>query len=106
MSKMTRFIESAGRLTSSFARVESGRGLPQSMTRGGCSAVEVVRQVLDCASPLALWSASATHGRIVLEIRVRASGRVGRRGKEKVWMGAVPTTPIAEAIEGARHYER
>ena len=50
--------------------------------------------------------ASATPGRIVLEIPAHPSGRVVKRGKLKVWTGLVPTTPIAEAIEGARHYER
>ena len=50
--------------------------------------------------------ASATPGRIVLEIPAHPSGRVVKRGKLKVWTGPVPTTPIAEAIEGARHYER
>lgn len=50
--------------------------------------------------------ASATPGRIVLEIQANASGRVLKRGKMKVWTGAVPTTPIAEAIQGVRHYER
>jgi hypothetical protein len=50
--------------------------------------------------------ASATPGRIVLEIQANASGRVLKRGKMKVWTGAVPATPIAEAIQGVRHCER
>jgi hypothetical protein len=49
---------------------------------------------------------SATPGRIVLEVPGNASGRVVKRGKLKVWTGAVPATPIAEAVEHARHYER
>jgi hypothetical protein len=50
--------------------------------------------------------ASATPGRIVLEVPSNPSGRVLKRGKLKVWTGEVPKTPIAEAIEGVRHYER
>lgn len=49
---------------------------------------------------------SATPGRIVLEMAANTSGRVIKRGKLKVWTGAVPATPIAEAVEQARHYTR
>jgi len=49
---------------------------------------------------------SATPGRIVLEMAANASGRVVKRGKLKVWTGAVPTTPIEEAVEQSRHYVR
>ena len=49
---------------------------------------------------------SATPGRIVLEMVANASGRIIKRGKLKVWTGAVPATPIEEAIEQARHYSR
>ena len=49
---------------------------------------------------------SATPGRIVLEMESNTSGRVVKRGKLKVWTGAVPTTPIAEAVAQARHYIR
>lgn len=49
---------------------------------------------------------SATPGRIVLEMQANASGRVIKRGKLKVWTGAVPATPIAEAVEHSRHYAR
>lgn len=49
---------------------------------------------------------SATPGRIVLEVPRNASGRVVKRGKLKVWTGAVPPTPIAEAIEQARRFVR
>ena len=49
---------------------------------------------------------SATPGRIVLEIEPNAAGRVVKRGKLKVWTGAVPSTPIDEAVEAARHYAR
>jgi hypothetical protein len=34
------------------------------------------------------------------------SGRVIKRGKLKVWTGAVPATPIEEAVEQSRHYTR
>ena len=50
--------------------------------------------------------ASATPGRIVLEMEPNASGRVLKRGKLKVWTGAVPATPIDEAVEQSRHYTR
>lgn len=50
--------------------------------------------------------ACATPGRIVLEIATNQRGHVRQRGKLKVWTGAVPATPIAEAVQGARHYER
>jgi bifunctional DNA-binding transcriptional regulator/antitoxin component of YhaV-PrlF toxin-antitoxin module len=50
--------------------------------------------------------ASATPGRIVLEMEAACQGRVVKRGKLKVWAGSVPATPLAEAVEAARHYER
>jgi hypothetical protein len=49
---------------------------------------------------------SATPGRIVLEMAVTTSGRIIKRGKLKVWTGAVPATPIEETVEQARHYTR
>jgi len=50
--------------------------------------------------------ASATPGRIVLEMEPATQGKVVKRGKFKLWTGAVPPTPLAEAVEAARHYER
>ena len=50
--------------------------------------------------------AYATPGRIVLEMEANVSGRVVKRGKLKVWTGAVPATPIEEAVEQSRHYSR
>ncbi len=49
---------------------------------------------------------SATPGRIVLEIETNPSGRIVKRGKLKVWTGAVPATAIEEAVEQSRHYTR
>ena len=49
---------------------------------------------------------SATPGRIVLEIGANRTGRIVKRGKLKVWTGAVPTTPLEEAVEQSRHYMR
>ena len=49
--------------------------------------------------------ASATPGRVVLEVEPN-SGKVVRRGKLKVWTGQVPCTPIEEAVDVMRHYER
>ena len=50
--------------------------------------------------------AYATPGRIVLEVEPNVSGHVVKRGKLKVWTGAVPATPIEEAVEQSRHYTR
>ena len=51
-------------------------------------------------------TALATPGRIVLEMQANTSGRIIKRGKLKVWTGAVPATPIEEAVERSRHYTR
>ena len=48
---------------------------------------------------------SATPGRIVLEVEPNA-GKIVKRGKLKVWTGQVPSTPLEEAVEQVRHYER
>jgi bifunctional DNA-binding transcriptional regulator/antitoxin component of YhaV-PrlF toxin-antitoxin module len=48
---------------------------------------------------------SATPGRIILEVEPNP-GKIVKRGKLKVWTGQVPSTPIEEAVEHARHYER
>jgi len=50
--------------------------------------------------------AYATPGRIVLEMKANASGHTIKRGKLKIWTGAVPATPIEEAVEQSRHYTR
>ena len=50
--------------------------------------------------------AYATPGRIVLEMAANPSGHIVKRGKLKVWTGAVPATPIEEAVEQSRHYTR
>ena len=50
--------------------------------------------------------ASATPGRIVLEMQANPSGRIVKRGKLKLWTGAVPATPIEEAVDQTRHYSR
>jgi hypothetical protein len=49
---------------------------------------------------------SAAPGRIILETEANPRGKIVKRGKLKVWTGAVPNTPLAEAVEHARHYER
>ena len=48
---------------------------------------------------------SATPGRVVLEVEPNP-GKVVRRGKIKMWTGAVPSTPLEEAVDVVRHYER
>lgn len=50
--------------------------------------------------------AYATPGRIVLEVEPNVAGHIVKRGKLKVWTGAVPATPIEEAVEQSRHYTR
>jgi len=50
--------------------------------------------------------ASATPGRIVLEIEPVSGGEVIQHGKLKLWTGDVPSTPLAVAVEAARYYER
>lgn len=49
---------------------------------------------------------SAVPGRIVLEAEANPRGKVVKRGKLKVWTGAVPAMPLADAVEHARRYER
>ena len=46
--------------------------------------------------------ASATPGRIVLEIEAVDNCKVVKRGKLKLWSGAVPGTPLAESVENTR----
>ena len=48
---------------------------------------------------------SATPGRILLEIEP-AKGKIVKRGKLSTWTGPVPATPIEDAVEEVRHYER
>jgi hypothetical protein len=48
---------------------------------------------------------SATPGRIIIEVEPNA-GKITRRGKLKLWTGKVPATPLEEAVEHVRHYER
>lgn len=48
---------------------------------------------------------SATPGRIVIEMEPN-EGKVVKRGKLKLWTGKVPATPLEEAVEQTRHYER
>ncbi len=48
----------------------------------------------------------ATPGRIVLEIEPIHCGRAVKRGKLKLWTGAVPSTPLRDAVNQLRHYTR
>jgi hypothetical protein len=50
-------------------------------------------------------SVSATPGRIVLEVAPNA-GKVVRRGKLRLWTGEVPATPLEDAVEQVRRYQR
>ncbi|HEY5345847.1 MAG TPA: hypothetical protein VIK62_05835 [Verrucomicrobiae bacterium] len=49
---------------------------------------------------------SASPGRIVLEVRPEASGRIVKRGGLKIWTGKVPPVPLEAAVKKARHYSR
>ena len=49
---------------------------------------------------------SAAPGRIILEVEANPIGKVAKRGKLKVWTGEVPVTPLEEAVDQARRYER
>jgi len=57
-------------------------------------------------SPRQKLRVSSTPGRIVLEVKANSSGSIVKRGKLKVWTGAVPATPIEDAVDQARHYTR
>lgn len=57
-------------------------------------------------TPGQILKASAVPGRIVLETAAQPRGEVAKRGKLRVWTGAVPRTPLAEAVEAARRHER
>ena len=48
---------------------------------------------------------SATPGRVILEVEPNP-GKVVRRGKLKVWTGAVPPVPLEDAVDEVRHYKR
>jgi hypothetical protein len=56
--------------------------------------------------PRQTLKASAVPGRIVLEAAPNQGGKIVKRGQLKVWTGAVPRTPLAEAVEQARRYQR
>jgi bifunctional DNA-binding transcriptional regulator/antitoxin component of YhaV-PrlF toxin-antitoxin module len=49
---------------------------------------------------------SAVPGRIVLEVEADPRGKIAKRGRLKVWTGNVPDTPLTEAVEQARRYQR
>lgn len=49
---------------------------------------------------------SATPGRIVLEMEPNTSGRIVKRGKLKLWTGAVPATALEQAVDQVRRYTR
>ena len=47
----------------------------------------------------------ATPGRLVLGVEPNP-GKVVKRGKLKMWTGQAPSTPVEEAVDAVRHYER
>jgi hypothetical protein len=57
-------------------------------------------------TPRVETGASSTPGRIALEVNANTSGEVIKSGKLKDWTGAVPATPIEDAVDQARSWER
>ena len=57
-------------------------------------------------APRQALKASAVPGRIILEAAPQGAGKIEKRGRLKVWTGAVPRTPLAQAVEAARRYDR
>lgn len=49
---------------------------------------------------------SVSPGRIVLEVRPVTRGKIIKKAGLKVWTGKVPSMPVEEAVEKARHYFR
>jgi hypothetical protein len=47
----------------------------------------------------------ASPGRIVIEVEPNP-GKIVSKGNLKVWTGEVPETPLEEAVEQTRHYQR
>jgi len=45
-------------------------------------------------------------GRIVLEVKPEAAGKIIKKGGLKVWTGKVPPIPLEEAVEKSRNYLR
>jgi hypothetical protein len=44
--------------------------------------------------------------RIIPKSKSNPTGKIVKRGKIKVWTGAVPSIPLAKAVRQARHYAR
>jgi len=68
----------------------------------------VLSRDLRCAAGIPRWQrlrVFATPERVILEVEPNP-GKVVRRGKLKTWTGQVPATPIEEAVDVVRHYER
>lgn len=74
---------------------------------GASNRIVLPREVRQAAGvpPGQKLKVSATPGRIILEVQPN-SGSVVKRGKLKLWTGQVPSTPLEEAVERVRHYER
>ena len=90
------------------ARRRDGYGVTTTVQLDASNRIVLPRELRRAAGvpPRQKFKASATLGRIVLEVEAVSSGKVIRRGKLKVWSGEVPSTPLEEAIEVTRHYER
>jgi bifunctional DNA-binding transcriptional regulator/antitoxin component of YhaV-PrlF toxin-antitoxin module len=49
---------------------------------------------------------TAMPGQILISPARRATGRIVRKGKAKVFTGDIPDVDVAEAVNAARHYTR
>jgi hypothetical protein len=49
---------------------------------------------------------SVSPGRIVLEVIPESRGKIIKKHGIKMWTGKVPSLPVEEAVEKARHYFR
>jgi hypothetical protein len=87
--------------------LRQGSGMTGTIRLDASSRIVLSRDLRNAAGilPGRKLRVSATPGRIVLEVEPNR-GKIVKRGKLKVWTGQVPSTPLEEAVEQMRHYER
>ena len=83
-------------------------GMQKTLQLDGSNRIVLSRDVRRAAGiqPGQTLKVLVSPGRIVLELEPDHSGRVVKRGKLKVWTGDVAPTPLSEAVEQTRRYER
>ena len=88
-------------------KVCHGFGMSTTIKLDASSRIVLPRDLRQAAGipPGQILRASAAPGRIILEVEPNR-GKIIKRGKLKVWSGKVPSTPLPEAVERTRHYER